>query len=134
MPAQRETPAQARVHPCRRVVRLFKHVEDAGVHVWRHPHAVVPDGDQHRRRLGREGHLDASPAWRVLTGVVEQVGEHLHQSNGIAIHANGFPGQIQRKRQSLPLGEAFRVLHRSGNQIAHVQWFQVQRELAGGCA
>ena len=70
--------------------------------------------------FGRHGERDVPAAIGVLGGVVEQVGEHLHEARGIGVERQR-PGR-QRHRELLPLLDDHRAadLHRLQQERAEL--------------
>ncbi len=82
---QRQADAEPTLGTLEGVVDLHEHVEYTREHFLRDADSVVDDSDDHGiiRLLGFD--LDAATARRVLRGIVQQVGEHLRESDDVAV-------------------------------------------------
>jgi hypothetical protein len=114
--------AQAALGAVGGALGLREQVEHGGQQVGRDADAVV--GHAHQHVVGRDAHPDAQEsAFRgVLGGVVEQVGDHLHQALGVALDEGraGFRLQVQAQLVAARFDQRAHLLDRVVDHVAQV--------------
>src|SRR4029077_5185813 len=85
-----EADAETLARAIARWIDLYEHVEDATEHVGGNPDACVAHRDHGLRPEDPRAEHDAAAPFRVLRGVVQQVGDYLRQPDWIGIEQHRF--------------------------------------------
>ena len=83
--------------------QLRERLEDSGQLIGRQAVAGVLDRQPDVAGRAAQGHSDTAAAGRVLDRVVDEVREHLHETDGISVDPHGFLAEVERQRVAMPL-------------------------------
>ena len=95
---QRQADPQAALRAVERPVGLNKEIENAGEHVRRNAHASVAHVENGFLFMLFERQGDSAALAGELGGIVEEIGEHLGQTGGIAVSRDRAGGQFDGER------------------------------------
>ena len=128
---ERQADTQTALSAIEAAVDLREHVEHERQHLGRDAQPVVDDAQLGSVRSGRERYLDASPARRVLAGVVQQIADHLFDARRIGIHPYRVCGQVCDETVLGGLNQGLRALDCGFDHHAQIDTFDLEYDLAG---
>jgi len=129
---QGQAQTQATLRPVGRAFSLGKKIKHPQLQFRRHANAIVLDDQGHVLFMNLGAQLNDATRWRELGGVVEQVGQNLHQPFLVHQDIDFFGRQVDHQPVVARLNKGLHLLHGIGDQRFYLMHAFVDTDQAAG--